>query len=106
VRCTLAGPSRCCELLEQQSKFLKSWGKFSDEQVREYVSRQRQIKALILAMNREGNGDKSEAPHLGFIFSVFPATVLVADLSRIFSGRDRSGGKPCPSQPSQNELAS
>ena len=50
---------QACELLEQQSKFLKGWGKFSDEQVREYVSRQRQIKALILAMNRDGNGDKS-----------------------------------------------
>jgi len=50
---------QACELLEQQSKFLKGWGKFSDEQVSEYVSRQRQIKALILAMNRDGNGDKS-----------------------------------------------
>ena len=49
---------QACELLEQQSKFLKGWGKFSDEQVREYVSRQRQIKALILAMNRDGNGDE------------------------------------------------
>jgi len=50
---------QACELLEQQSKFLKGWGNFSDEQVREYVSRQRQIKALILAMNRDGNGDES-----------------------------------------------
>ena len=43
---------QACELLAQQTEFLKSWGVLSEAHIREYALRQSRIEALILAISR------------------------------------------------------
>jgi hypothetical protein len=43
---------QACDLLAEQTEFLKSWGLLSEDHVREYALRQSRIEALILAISR------------------------------------------------------
>jgi len=46
---------QACDLLAEQTEFLKSWGLLSEDHVREYALRQSRIEALILAISRNDN---------------------------------------------------